>query len=205
MKPVGGNAGHGPARAASAVHMVAAALHGDAGARDFVVEQLACVPAMVRIKNHRMGAPLSSHELDDVVQDVLVAVWRKLGQWDGRVPLEHWAYGFVVVELLKTVERRSRRRAVVQVRQAEEPHCPEAARADAEADAELVEQAVGRLDPADREILRLKHHEDLTFEEIGARMGMPTNTAKTRYYRCIKRLRVGLAPAQPSAAREVER
>jgi RNA polymerase sigma-70 factor (ECF subfamily) len=177
---------------------VEAALAGDPGARAFVVEQLACVPAMVRIKHGRMGAQLSVHELEDVVQNVLTAIWKKLGQWDGRAPLEHWAYGFIVFELLKAVERRARRLAVVQVRDFGDPESPVSSAADI--DSERLKLVVGRLDPSDQEILRLKHFEDLTFDEIAARTHMPTNTVKTRYYRCIKRLRDSLSRAEEMEA-----
>ena len=34
----------------------------------------------------------------------------------------------------------------------------------------------------------MKHFEELTFPEIGKRIGMPANTAKTRYYRGLAKL-----------------
>ncbi|MCA8951716.1 MAG: sigma-70 family RNA polymerase sigma factor [Planctomycetes bacterium] len=174
-------------RFAGPLELVRAALDGDARARDCVIEELACVPTMVRIKCQRLGGRLSAHELDDVAQNVLLAVWRKLAQWDGRAPLEHWAYGFVAIELLKTLERRARRAAVEQIGDTALAASPAAA--GGEVDGERLGLAVAQLEAGDQEIVRLKHHEELTFDEIAARLAVSANTVKTRYYRAIQRLR----------------
>ena len=54
--------------------------------------------------------------------------------------------------------------------------------------------ALERLDPVDADVVRLKHFEELTVEEIGGRLGLPTNTAKTKYYRGLGRLHEALKP-----------
>ena len=50
-----------------------------------------------------------------------------------------------------------------------------------------------RLGGVEAQIIRLKHLESLTFDELGARMGLSANTAKTHYYRGLSRLRSMLA------------
>ena len=42
-----------------------------------------------------------------------------------------------------------------------------------------VRQALRDLEDEDREILILKHYQEMTFKEIGTRLGIPENTAKT--------------------------
>jgi RNA polymerase sigma factor (sigma-70 family) len=59
---------------------------------------------------------------------------------------------------------------------------------------EGVHLALARLDPPADDIVRLKHFEELTFEEIGQRLLLSPNTAKTHYYRALVRLREALAP-----------
>jgi DNA-directed RNA polymerase specialized sigma24 family protein len=49
-------------------------------------------------------------------------------------------------------------------------------------------------------VIRAKHFDGLTFDEIGARLGIPSNTAKTHYYRGIERMR----PLLSSMREEIE-
>ena len=53
-------------------------------------------------------------------------------------------------------------------------------------------KALSRLSEVDRSIIALKHDADLTFEEIGRTLGMPTSTVKSRLYRVFEILREDL-------------
>ncbi|MBL8754562.1 MAG: sigma-70 family RNA polymerase sigma factor [Planctomycetes bacterium] len=175
--------------AATECELARAARAGEPGARDRLVETLARLPAMLRGKNARLGGLLRPADLDDALQSAMLAVWQKLDRYDGRGPLLHWAYGFAVVELRRLVERRGRRR---------EQEAPEEVVASAPEpprhDPELVQRAVACLDETDRRIVTMKHHDELTFDQIAPAVGMPTNTVKTRYYRALVQLRHRLAP-----------
>lgn len=160
-------------------------LQGEAAARDELIDRIACLPAMVRVQHARRGAPLPADELDDVVQEVLLALWRKLARFDGRVPLLMWAHGFVSVELHKALERRGRRQRRT-VAATTEPAAPPAA---PELDRERLHRALADEPRVDAQILRLRHFEGLDFETVARTLGMPLNTVKTRHYRCLERLR----------------
>jgi RNA polymerase sigma-70 factor (ECF subfamily) len=192
---------HGPSASdpARERELVERALAGCAAARDELIDQLACLPAMVRAKNRRMGGPLRQAELDDATQNVLLAVWSKLRQFDGRVPLFVWAYGFVVVEILRTVERRARRRE----RQPEPGLELPSGGAEQRADLERVMMALVRLAEPEQSIVRAKHFEDLTFDAIAARLGLIVNTVKTKYYRSLALLRGELAGVARDLGRTV--
>jgi RNA polymerase sigma-70 factor (ECF subfamily) len=164
--------------------LVRRVLDGDAAARLAIVDRIACLPAMVRLKHLRMGSPLQPDELDDAIQNVLLAFWRKLDRFDGRVPLLVWAHGFGAVELVKAVERRARRRQRFRAVE-EEPAAPNPPGYDTE----RIGLILAAEPEADALLIRLKHFEGCTFEEIAPRTGMPVNTVKTRYYRCLERLR----------------
>src|SRR4051794_40038190 len=53
----------------------------------------------------------------------------------------------------------------------------------------LVQEALNSMDPVDREVLALKHFEQLSTAEIAAVLGMSRAGAGSRYLRAIKRLR----------------
>jgi DNA-directed RNA polymerase specialized sigma24 family protein len=56
-------------------------------------------------------------------------------------------------------------------------------------DFEHVYRGLAQIDPVQECVIRLKHFEHLTFEEIATRLGGNSNTAKTHYYRGLVRLR----------------
>ena len=54
---------------------------------------------------------------------------------------------------------------------------------------ERLNELLDRLGPPRSEVIRLKHYEECTFEEIGRALGCSSNTAKTQYYRGLRWLR----------------
>lgn len=58
--------------------------------------------------------------------------------------------------------------------------------------AEQVEQAIEKLDDADREVILMRHYEHLTNLEIAEALGLNPPAASMRYLRAVRRLRVVL-------------
>jgi RNA polymerase sigma-70 factor (ECF subfamily) len=56
-----------------------------------------------------------------------------------------------------------------------------------------VQEAINSLDPIDREVLSLRHFEDLTREETAQSLGIEEGAAAKRYIRALKRLKSVLA------------
>jgi DNA-directed RNA polymerase specialized sigma24 family protein len=61
-------------------------------------------------------------------------------------------------------------------------------------DFEHVYRALDKVDPLGARIVRHKHFDHLTIEEIATRLGMPASSAKTHYQRSLARLREILDP-----------
>lgn len=176
------------------LELVRAARGDDPGAAQELAERLACVPAMVRGRNRRLGAPLREEELAEVIQDVLLTVWRRLDSFGGRSRVETWVYGFVVHLVHRRVEReRSRPRRLdpeaggLELEVHDDPPEPED-------EYRVVHDKLAAIGPPGADIIRLKHFDQLTFEQIGDELDMPVNTVKTRYYRSVERLRALLTP-----------
>ena len=61
--------------------------------------------------------------------------------------------------------------------------------------AEALAQAVQRLPPDYRQVLALRHEEQLTFEEIGQRMQRTANAARMLWLRAVERLQKEVGPS----------
>ncbi len=150
----------------------------------------------------------------DVLQEALLDVSRRLGEYtaDPRLPFFLWLRHLTGLKLIEM----HRRHLGTQLRDADREvtlhrgGLPEAdsislaaqllgtvtspSQAAIKAETRLlVQEALNSMDPIDREVLALKHFEQLSTSEIGAVLGLSKAGAGSRYLRAIKRLREILA------------
>lgn len=137
----------------------------------------------------------------DVVQQTFVKAWRAASGFDPDRDLAPWLYAI------------ARRTAVDALRSERRPtrgdHAPEADVAVTDRsfeqtyEAHQIRDALDRLPPDEREVMRLSHFVGLTHQEIADRVGVPVGTVKSRTHRAHRRLASDLAalmPHQPRAA-----
>lgn len=169
------------------------ALAGATAERELLFERLRCVPRFVAAVHRRLGAPLDRGALEDLAQDVLLSVWRKLPVYRGDAALESWAFTFCTFETLNAVRRSQRRRASqpLDVSVAAEPAVL------VPVDRDLIEaEALALLDALSRreaEVVQLRHFEGLDVAAIAERLALSTSSVKTHYYRALDKLRVRLS------------
>jgi RNA polymerase sigma-70 factor (ECF subfamily) len=153
-------------------------------------------------------------DVEDVTQDVLLQVVRKLGTFRGAAELTTWLHRVTVNAAL--VHRRKRapqlareaRASLDEVagqgrRPAGRP--PEAGPVRQALDREaraLIEQAVARLPEACRQTFVLAEMEGLTNPEVGAAQGLSVAAVKSRLHRARLLLRRALGPRHGEAAAE---
>jgi RNA polymerase sigma-70 factor (ECF subfamily) len=161
---------------------------GDFEAIELFVRRMACVPRILSALNHRLGSRLDEHDIADLGQDTVVLVWRKLANFTGSCTLESWAYGIARLEYMNALRRKMR--AVRSVRELEVSDSePKRSLPTGEGLArEELERWLGELEEEESVIVRKKHFEGKTFEELAEEIGISPNTAKTRYYRGIRSL-----------------
>jgi RNA polymerase sigma-70 factor, ECF subfamily len=169
--------------------LVRRALEGDGEAVERVVERMRCAYRALAQGNRRLGLPFAPDELEDLAQDVAIAVWGKLGDYRGLSSLEGWICRFAYLELIYRLRRRDRMPRALDDARARLEMAREDDSASAHDDAEELYPALEAIDPEQGEVIRLKHFDDLTFPQIAERLGASANTAKTRYYRGLQRLR----------------
>ncbi len=144
--------------------------------------------------NRRSGSRLDLDEENDLIQDVLFVVWRKLDQFAGASRFESWAFRVCRLEYLNALRRKRRNTAAPY--SDTDPICATARDGQDGAEvasrsqrSEWIEKSLVRLPPEEAEVVVLKHYEQLTFEAIAARLQCPANSVKTRYYRAMKRMK----------------
>jgi RNA polymerase sigma-70 factor (ECF subfamily) len=150
---------------------------------------------MLRDRHRRIGNPLSPEDLAEVEQETLAALWFKLWTFEGRASLETWAFRFVAFELHKGLERRRRQSRFVPDGDSAIGAVTQPERAEPVIDAVALHAGLERLGRLGSEIIRMRHFEDLPFDDIAVRLDEPVGTVKARYYRGLEKLRVLLEPA----------
>ncbi len=181
------------------LELVRGAQNGDPAAVSELLERTKCVRGMLVFQNRRLRGRLGEEELEDLVQSTLLAIWRKLDDYAGIGKLESWLFRFCYLETLARL--REMRRLPRQLDDSVDPPQPERDPASEALDHEHLYRVLDRLDAPVRRILLLKHVEELTFDQIGKRLDLSANTAKTRYYRGIAKLRGLLASQMDGPAR----
>jgi RNA polymerase sigma-70 factor (ECF subfamily) len=188
MKPAGSSAST-EAKRQTDLRLARDTLSGRQDACRRFAERMTCVRRMVALNNAKVGHPLQADEQEDVAQETLVAVLRKLGRYDGTATLETWVARFCFLEFMRYLrDRRLLPRVTREGVEGTELE-PQAAAVGSLLDFEQVLQRLDDLDEDLSKVVWLKSSEGLTFEEVGARLGISPNTAKTRYYRGMTTLR----------------
>jgi RNA polymerase sigma-70 factor, ECF subfamily len=135
--------------------------------------------------------PLGVADLDDLVEEVLLVVWRRLDDVPGDAPVA-WCIG-VARNVLRNAQRKRRRALAVEERV--RPAGPSAPAEDLVIADEGVRQALGALSDDDREILLLHAWDGRSAAEIAAIFHLSTNAAAVRLSRAEARFRQHFAAA----------
>ena len=151
----------------------------------------------------------------DIVQDTYMVASRRLGEYldKAEMPLYLWLR-FLAVQTLQDAHRRHLgtrardARREVHLSRDEPPAATSdilakefVARSSTPSDAALrveklqqLHEALDRMEPLDREILALRHFEQLSSAEAALVIGVNKEAARRRYYRALERLRSILGP-----------
>jgi RNA polymerase sigma-70 factor (ECF subfamily) len=134
-------------------------------------------------------------DAEDIVQEAFVRFWRSQSTDPGLSPaLLFQMVRRIAIDHARQVSSRAAREAEALRRVADEPalfRCP----AEDRERTDLIEDAMRALPKPQREVLTLKIWGGLTFEQIGAVLEVPPNTAASRYRYGLNQLRQTLAPA----------
>jgi RNA polymerase sigma-70 factor (ECF subfamily) len=148
-------------------------------------------PRLLRLVTPMLG---QRAEAEDVVQETLLAVWKRRDQvedWDAYAARACW---------LNALKRKGRRRDWMPLEDYEaglgaKPGQVQAALpTDFEVEAWELEQAIERLPPAQQAVIRMRFYAGHSFQEIGQALQISLNTAASRARYALAALKAALSP-----------
>lgn len=136
----------------------------------------------------RLGADAALAE--DLTQECYARAWQRIDSLREAASLRSWLLTIARNELLQHARGRGPEPTGLEAtaEMAGGGFSPEEEAAAAQRDGHL-HRAVLRLEPDLREAIVLHYFQDLSFREVGAVLGMPAGTAKSRVNRALDRLR----------------
>ena len=132
---------------------------------------------------------------EDLTQETFLAAIRARSRYEPQALVRTYLYG-IAMKLL-AAERRSQARNASPAGTVPEPRTD-----DATEEALWLRQAIGRLDPQEREILMLREYEQLSYSEIAGLLRLPINTVRSRLFRSRMALKSQLLGVEPRPAPE---
>ena len=135
---------------------------------------------------------------EDVLQNTLVTVWRKLPHLREADRFEGWAYRILVHACYAEAPRNRRWAATVRV--IPDDRATDADDIDRIATREELEQAFRRLPLDQRAVFVLHHHVGLPLVAIAETLGIPDGTARSRLHYATRALRTAFEEGRAQAA-----
>ena len=134
---------------------------------------------------------LWNSDSDDIFQEVLISIWQKAGQYDGRGPLEGWLKRIAINRCQNQFRLRdSIRRKLENFAEWLGGRRTTANETSTEEDAtSRVRDALARLTSDDRTILVLFYLEEMTGQEVSNVLKISVDAVHVRLHRARKRLR----------------
>ncbi len=163
--------------------LMRAAIRGDAAAYHRLLRELAPVLRAFAgrgLARHRHG----SEDVEDVVQETLLALHLKRGTWDERQPFSPWLYAIARNKLIDNLRRRGRQSHLAIDDIGELP----GAAAQAELNGVDAERLISRLNGRQREIVVAISIEGASARQVAERLGMTEGAVRVALHRALRSL-----------------
>lgn len=130
--------------------------------------------------------------VEEIINDVMLVLWQRAGDFDGRARLSTWLFAIAHKKGLKALSKRGRQDA----REAAEfdidsvTDCDGPMRTLEQEDvARVLGEALDSLSPEHRNVVELTFYWGFSYPEIARIVDCPANTVKTRMFHARKRLK----------------
>jgi RNA polymerase sigma-70 factor (ECF subfamily) len=142
----------------------------------------------------RLRAVMPAADVEDVLQETFLAVWRGAGGYRAQGAAGGWLWGIARRQAALLLRRRGPSTAVLSESEAArgEGFGDPAEVALWRADVEAAVRSLGSAEGPERELFRLLYEEDRPIGEVAELLGVPAGTVKSRAHRVRRLLRAGL-------------
>jgi RNA polymerase sigma-70 factor, ECF subfamily len=144
-----------------------------------------------RLKGFVMRAGAPKAQAEDIVQEVMLTVWRKAHLFDPeRAQVSSWIYQIARNRQIDVIRKEARPVPEALANDDESDDEPDAGQVIAlEQESDKLRQALAKLAPAQREMIERAYLGELTHTEIREATGLPLGTIKSRIRLGLERLR----------------
>jgi RNA polymerase sigma-70 factor (ECF subfamily) len=140
----------------------------------------------------------------DAVQETLIRAWRDLPGLRDPDRFDAWLHRLTINACLDIVRRRRHRVIEVELTSIDPPTPSDRDLSGELGDREVIDDALGRLDPSHRAVVVLHFYLGMPLADVAATLRIPTGTAKSRLHYALAHMRASVADdGPPSAARAV--
>lgn len=174
--------------------LIAAALNGSAYAWEKLVKR-----HETRVYNYGLRLTGNATDALDLMQEVFLGIYRNLHRFRGDAQFSTWMFRIAYNKAIDMNRRKALFAGQVELDGDEALQVPDRG-AGVEPELELmrgqtnsnVQALLQSLPMEQRMIVELKIYQSLTFEEIAAMQDISENTAKTRFYTALRKLKTAL-------------
>ena len=167
-------------------NIIARARRGDADAFEQLV--VAYREHVDRIALRMCG---NAADADEAAQEAFLAAWKGLPNFRGDSRFSTWLYQLTThaaIDLMRREKRQIAADDITEVNAADPAPSPQQ-QAEQSEQREIVRDAILQLAPEQREVVVLRFMEELSYEEIGAVLKLPSGTVKSRLNRAKAQLK----------------
>jgi RNA polymerase sigma-70 factor (ECF subfamily) len=164
-----------------------AGLDGDRRAYHHALETVA--EAVRRVVGRQLGGGTLAHEIEDVVQDIVIAIHERRATYDRSRPLMPWVYAITRYKLLNHLRDSRHRRSTIPLDdEVYTPISEEAGENNAVARQDI-RNLLDALPAGQREVVVLTKIQGHSLAETAARTGLTEGAIKVRIHRAMATLR----------------
>ena len=141
------------------------------------------------IYNYGIRMTGNRDDAQDLMQEVFVSVFRNLSNYRGEGSFKGWLFKIAHYRCIEFYRKKRPTQGLEDTPEIEsEQNCPESSLSEGQGNRQLVD-AMQHLPLAQKAVVELKFFGQFTFEEIAEQLGISTNTAKSRLYTGLAKLK----------------
>jgi len=132
----------------------------------------------------------STHEEDDICQEIFIKVYQSLGKYRGDAPFEHWVSKIAVNACYDSLRKHNRREKEVPLEDVEFALCaPSGEEVSSNEALHILRRALAKLRPEERLVITLLNLEEKSIREVSALTGWSESNVKVRAFRARNELK----------------